>query len=123
MYFAVDDTIAMAQICNPNNPTGSIVSPQKLKMFCEKASKSTMVLVDEAYNEVTDDPEGNSMVPLVKAGHNVVVARTFSKIYGMAGMRVGYMIAAPANRRTYLRLWYGQLRIKSGRYRWRGSKL
>lgn len=95
MYFAVDDTIAMAQICNPNNPTGSIVSPQKLKMFCEKASQSTMVLVDEAYNEVTDDPEGNSMVPLVKAGYNVVVARTFSKIYGMAGMRVGYMIAAP----------------------------
>ena len=95
MYFAVDDTIAMAQICNPNNPTGSIVSPQKLKMFCEKTSQTTMVLVDEAYNEVTDDPEGNSMVPLVKAGHNVVVARTFSKIYGMAGMRVGYMIAAP----------------------------
>ena len=95
MYFAVDDTIAMAQICNPNNPTGSIVSPQKLKMFCEKTSQATMVLVDEAYNEVTDDPEGNSMVPLVKAGHNVVVARTFSKIYGMAGMRVGYMIAAP----------------------------
>lgn len=95
MYFAVDDTIAMAQICNPNNPTGSIVSPQKLRMFCEKVSRKTMVLVDEAYNEVTDDPEGNSMVPLVKAGHNVVVARTFSKIYGMAGMRVGYMIAAP----------------------------
>ena len=95
MYFAVDDTIAMAQICNPNNPTGSIVSPQKLRMFCEKVSRKTMVLVDEAYNEVTDDPDGNSMVPLVKAGHNVVVARTFSKIYGMAGMRVGYMIAAP----------------------------
>ena len=95
MYFAVDDTIAMAQICNPNNPTGSIVSPQKLRMFCEKVSRKTMVLVDEAYNEVTDDPDGNSMVPLIKAGHNVVVARTFSKIYGMAGMRVGYMIAAP----------------------------
>tara|TARA_B100001093_G_scaffold516162_1_gene594284 strand:+ start:952 stop:2106 length:1155 start_codon:yes stop_codon:yes gene_type:complete len=95
MFFAVDQTIAMAQICNPNNPTGSIVSPKKLKLFCEKVSKTTLVLVDEAYNEVTDDPEGNSMVPLVKAGHNVVVARTFSKIYGMAGMRVGYMIAAP----------------------------
>ena len=54
-----------------------------------------MVLVDEAYNELTDDPESNSMVPLIKSGHNVVVARTFSKIYGLAGMRVGYMIAAP----------------------------
>ena len=68
-------------------------------MSCERsaagASKKTMVLVDEAYNEVTEDPEFNSMVPLVKAGHNVVVARTFSKIYGLAGMRVGYMISSP----------------------------
>lgn len=95
MYFAVDGSIALAQICNPNNPTGSIVSPQKLKTFCDKVSQQTMVLVDEAYNEVTDDPEANSMIPLIKAGKNVVVARTFSKIYGLAGMRVGYMIAAP----------------------------
>lgn len=95
MYFAVDGSIALAQICNPNNPTGSIVSPQKLRTFCEKVSERTMVLVDEAYNEVTDDPEANSMIPLIKAGKNVVVARTFSKIYGLAGMRVGYMIAAP----------------------------
>ncbi len=95
MYVAVDGSIALAQICNPNNPTGSIVSPQKLRTFCEKVSEQTMVLVDEAYNEVTDDPEANSMIPLVKAGKNVVVARTFSKIYGLAGMRVGYMVAAP----------------------------
>ena len=95
MYFAVDGSIALAQICNPNNPTGSIVSPQKLKTFYDKVSQQTMVLVDEAYNEVTDDPEANSMIPLIKAGKNVVVARTFSKIYGLAGMRVGYMIAAP----------------------------
>tara|TARA_B100001989_G_scaffold232397_1_gene191642 strand:- start:1492 stop:2088 length:597 start_codon:yes stop_codon:yes gene_type:complete len=68
---------------------------EKLKSFCKAASKKTMVLVDEAYNELTDDPESNSMVPLIKSGHNVVVARTFSKIYGLAGMRVGYMIASP----------------------------
>jgi histidinol-phosphate aminotransferase len=54
-------------------------------------------LVDEAYNEITDDPEANSMVPLIKAGHDVFVARTFSKIYGLAGMRVGYMIASEEN--------------------------
>lgn len=54
-----------------------------------------MVLVDEAYNEITDEPEENSMIPLIKDGYNVVVTRTFSKIYGLAGMRVGYMIAAP----------------------------
>ena len=53
------------------------------------------VLIDEAYNELTEKPEFNSMVPLIKQGHDVVVARTFSKIYGLAGMRVGYMIATP----------------------------
>ncbi|RPG27818.1 MAG: aminotransferase class I/II-fold pyridoxal phosphate-dependent enzyme [Gammaproteobacteria bacterium TMED92] len=95
MHVAVDGSIAMVQICNPNNPTGSIVDPKELRAFCKKVSQSTMVLVDEAYNEVTDEPETNSMVPLIKAGYNVVVARTFSKIYGLAGMRVGYLIAAP----------------------------
>ena len=53
------------------------------------------VLVDEAYNEITDDPEANSMIDLVRDGHDVYVAKTFSKIYGMAGLRVGYMMAAP----------------------------
>ena len=60
MYFAVDGSIALAQICNLNNPTGSIMSPQKLRTFCEKVSERTMVLVDEAYNEVADDPEASN---------------------------------------------------------------
>jgi histidinol-phosphate aminotransferase len=63
--------------------------------FTKRASKKALVLLDEAYNELTDDPEVNGMIPLVKQGYNVVVARTFSKIYGLAGMRVGYLIAAP----------------------------
>ena len=66
-----------------------------------------MVLVDEAYNELTDDPEANSMIPLVKDGHNVVVARTFSKIYDLAGMRVGYMIANPETIETVSRYGMG----------------
>ena len=69
-----------------------------MPMRCEnsaiRASKKT-VLVDEAYNEITDDPEANSMIDLVRDGHDVYVAKTFSKIYGMAGLRVGYMMAAP----------------------------
>ena len=52
-------------------------------------------MIDEAYNELTDDPDANTMIPLIKEGYNVVVARTFSKIYGLAGMRVGYLIADP----------------------------
>jgi histidinol-phosphate aminotransferase len=95
MEDAISDDVAMVQITNPNNPTGMVLDPDELTVFTKRASKKTLVLLDEAYNELTDDPEANSMVPLVKQGYNVVVARTFSKIYGLAGMRVGYLIAAP----------------------------
>ena len=95
MYQQINDETAMVQITNPNNPTGLVLSPEKLKSFCKKASKKTLVLVDEAYNELTSDPKKNTMTPLIADGYNVVVAKTFSKIYGLAGMRVGYMIASP----------------------------
>ncbi len=95
MEKAISPETSMVQITNPNNPTGLLLDGDDLRAFCVKAAKKTMVLVDEAYNELTDKPEFNSMIPLVKAGHNVVVARTFSKIYGLAGMRVGYMISSP----------------------------
>lgn len=97
MYGAIDDSVAMVHVTNPNNPTGKILDPKKLEAFCIKASKKTLVLVDEAYNELTDDPPKHSMIPLVKQGHNIVVARTFSKIYGLAGMRVGYLISSEPN--------------------------
>ena len=95
MYSNIDDETNLVQICNPNNPTGTIIPSENLKKFCKKASLKTMVLVDEAYNEFTDNPEINTMIPLIKSGYNVVVTKTFSKIYGLAGMRVGYMIASP----------------------------
>ncbi|WDT85458.1 pyridoxal phosphate-dependent aminotransferase [Alteromonas sp. 009811495] len=97
MYAALDESVGMVHICNPNNPTGKILDPEKLKAFCIKASKKALVLVDEAYNELIDEPPKHSMIPQVKAGHNVIVARTFSKIYGLAGMRVGYLIASEEN--------------------------
>lgn len=93
LYAAIDDDVAMVQVTNPNNPTGMLTDAKKLREFCIKASKKTLVLVDEAYNEITDMPEENSMVSLVKEGYNVVVAKTFSKLYGLAGLRVGYMMA------------------------------
>ncbi|MAL96129.1 MAG: histidinol phosphate aminotransferase [Haliea sp.] len=95
MYAAIDDSIAMVQVTNPNNPTGMLLEAGKLRSFCTRAAQKTLVLVDEAYNELTDMPAANSMVPLVKDGHRVIVARTFSKIYGLAGLRVGYLIAPP----------------------------
>jgi histidinol-phosphate aminotransferase len=97
MYAAIGDDVSLVHITNPNNPQGTVLDAEQLKTFCKKASPKAKILLDEAYNELTDDPEGNSMVPLIREGYDVMVARTFSKIYGLAGMRVGYMIASPEN--------------------------
>jgi histidinol-phosphate aminotransferase len=110
MYAAIDDSISMVQVTNPNNPTGMLVDAAELRKFCLKAAPKATVLVDEAYNELTDMPDENTMVDLVRAGHDVVVARTFSKIYGLAGMRVGYLIATPDRIAEIERFgvgWYG----------------
>ena len=97
LYNAIDDKVAMVHICNPNNPTGKLLDPARLREFCIKASKKTLVLVDEAYNELIEDGPKHSMIPLIKEGHNIIVARTFSKIFGLAGMRVGYMLGSEEN--------------------------
>lgn len=93
---AVSRSTSLVHVVNPNNPTGRLLDPAPLEAFCRRVAPQTTVLLDEAYNEITDDPEANSMVHLVREGLDVVVARTFSKIYGMAGLRVGYLIAPPA---------------------------
>ncbi|MEM9620538.1 MAG: histidinol-phosphate transaminase [Pseudomonadota bacterium] len=95
MEDAITDDVALVQITNPNNPTGMVLDAETLRAFTQRASRKATVLLDEAYNELTDEPEKNTMIPLVKAGYDVIVARTFSKIYGLAGMRVGYLIANP----------------------------
>lgn len=82
-------------VCNPNNPTGLLLDPAALRAFCVEAAKVCPVIVDEAYIEISPDPAVHSMVDLVRDGHDVVVARTFSKVYGMAGLRVGFVIAQP----------------------------
>jgi histidinol-phosphate aminotransferase len=83
-------------ICNPNNPTGTLVDPAKLKAFAIEVSKKVPVFIDEAYLECCDDFAANTMVSLVSEGHNVAVARTFSKVYGLAGQRIGYGIMPEA---------------------------
>ena len=82
-------------ICNPNNPTASITPKSNLREFIAKTSPETMILVDEAYFHYADSPDYESVIPLVKDHPNLLVARTFSKIYGMAGLRCGYCIAQP----------------------------
>jgi len=80
-------------ICNPNNPTASITPRNELHDFIAKAPRDTMILVDEAYFHYADSPDYESMIPLVRDHPNLIVARTFSKIYGMAGLRCGYCVA------------------------------
>jgi histidinol-phosphate aminotransferase len=82
-------------ICNPNNPTGSILPAAKLRDFCTSVSKRTVVFCDEAYIDYVTEPGYPSMVEMVKKNANVIVSRTFSKVYGMAGIRIGYLVARP----------------------------
>jgi histidinol-phosphate aminotransferase len=82
-------------VCNPNNPTGSITPAAAMRSLIESAAPSAMILVDEAYHHYAASPSYESVIPMVKARPNLIVARTFSKIYGMAGLRAGYAIAQP----------------------------
>ena len=82
-------------VCNPNNPTASITPKEDLRDFIAKTPRETTILVDEAYFHYADSPDYESVIPLVKDYPNLVVARTFSKVYGMAGLRCGYCVAQP----------------------------
>ena len=80
-------------VCNPNNPTASITPKAELRAYLAKVPRETMVLVDEAYHHFVESADYESVIPLVKEYPNLIVARTFSKIYGMAGLRCGYCVA------------------------------
>ena len=80
-------------VCNPNNPTASITPKNELRDFIAKTPHETMILVDEAYYHYADTPDYESVIPLVKDHPNLIASRTFSKIYGMAGLRCGYCVA------------------------------
>jgi histidinol-phosphate aminotransferase len=80
-------------ICNPNNPTASITPKDELRDFIATTPPQTTLLVDEAYFHYADSPDYNSVIALVKDHPNLIVSRTFSKIYGMAGLRCGYCVA------------------------------
>lgn len=82
-------------LCNPNNPTGKLLPAKQVMDFCETVSKRTVIFSDEAYYDYITEPNYPSMVELVKKGHDVVVSRTLSKVYGLAGIRMGYLVAKP----------------------------
>jgi histidinol-phosphate aminotransferase len=88
--------IGFVYLCNPNNPTGAIVPKDEVKQLLDGLPPEVPVLIDEAYHHFVEDPAYATSVPYVLEGRSVIVARTFSKIAAMAGMRLGYAIA-PAN--------------------------
>jgi len=97
MAAACDARTGLVYVCNPNNPTGTIVSADEMASFLDRVPKTATVLVDEAYHHFVEDPRYKSVVPSIAGHPNLVVARTFSKIYGLAGMRLGYAIASAEN--------------------------
>ncbi len=96
MEAAIDSDTKLVYICNPNNPTGSMTDHAELVDFCSRVSEKVPVFIDEAYMGFLEDGAKKSMVSLVNEGKDVIIARTFSKIHGMAGLRVGYIVAQEA---------------------------
>jgi len=95
MAAACDAKTGLVYVCNPNNPTGTIVTGEELAAFVAKVPATTTILVDEAYHHFVEDPRYRTACELIEKHPNVVVARTFSKIYGMAGLRLGYAVGSP----------------------------
>lgn len=94
---AASNGAGLVYVCNPNNPTASITPRNEMSDFLAKLSPATIVLVDEAYHHYVESKDYESVIPLVKQYPNLIVARTFSKIYGMAGLRCGYCVTQRAN--------------------------
>ena len=87
--------IGFVYMCNPNNPTGAVVTAKEIKDLLDNIPKDMPVLIDEAYHHFVDDPAYGTAVPYVLEGRPVVIARTFSKIAALAAMRIGYSVAPP----------------------------
>ncbi|MFE3638631.1 histidinol-phosphate transaminase [Streptomyces sp. NPDC059168] len=93
MADAISDRTKLVIVCNPNNPTGTAVRHAELETFLDRVPEGVLVLLDEAYREFVRDPQVPDGVELYRNRPNVVVLRTFSKAYGLAGLRIGYAVA------------------------------
>ncbi len=94
MADACTSQTGVVYVCNPNNPTGTIVTHDELQSFIPRVMPQTLILVDEAYFDFVEDPRYSTAAGWIESHPNVVIARTFSKIYGLAGMRLGYAVGA-----------------------------
>jgi len=106
MLAAVTETTKIVFVCNPNNPTGSWWTRAALSRFLDQLAGRALVVLDEAYGEFVDDPDFPNGMEVMEDHPNVLVFRTFSKMYGLAGLRVGYLCgsreAVDIVRRTHI---------------------
>ncbi|MEU3736620.1 histidinol-phosphate transaminase [Streptomyces sp. NPDC032198] len=113
MADAITDRTRLIFVCNPNNPTGTVVRRAELERFLDRVPSDVLVVLDEAYREFIRDPEVPDGVEIYRDRPNVAVLRTFSKAYGLAGLRVGFAIAhepvAAALRKTAVPFGVSQL--------------
>lgn len=86
---------ALVYFCNPNNPTATLTPTQEIHDWVDSEPADTRFIIDEAYFEYVDDSQYTSMIPLALRNQNLLVARTFSKVYALAGLRIGYAVAHP----------------------------
>lgn len=90
---AMDEQTRIVVLANPGNPIGTAVGRRRLRTFVERVPPQTLVVIDEAYNEFSEDPDYEDTARWVGGQDNLIISRTFSKAYGLAGLRVGYMVA------------------------------
>ena len=93
MADAITERTRLVLVCTPNNPTGTTVTDAELELFLERVPRDVVVVIDEAYLEFVTAPDAPDAVAVHRSRPNVVVLRTFSKAYGLAGLRVGYAVA------------------------------
>ena len=91
----INDKTKMVFIANPNNPTGTLLEKSSLSKFCERVTDKTLVFCDEAYYDYINEKNYPSMDYLVRQGKDIIISRTFSKVFGMAGLRIGYLVLKP----------------------------
>lgn len=96
MADAVTERTKLVFVCNPNNPTGTVVTHEELERFVERVPDSVLIVIDEAYVHFDADPDSPTGLDFFRKHENVAVLHTFSKAYGLAGLRIGYAVAHPA---------------------------
>ena len=95
MYEAIDNDTRLVFVADPNNPTGTMVPPEQLEEFIIRVPDKVVVIIDQAYHEYIPSEMRLDVGKLIRMGRNLIVLRTFSKVYGLAGLRIGYGFARP----------------------------